>query len=211
MKVEMLKKTADIFAKLAVTSSDLLEKAAAEKDPSKRDLYIGIAAYELRKYEEAIESLKNSYKSSKSGEAAARLAMCYFRLDDFNGMKIWSEAALETNPDGQMKALVAKNMISYASLAAIASFGLGEVEPASEFANKALSIDAGDLSATDILVRSNLVKGEENKAQEVAMEFGLEPQFETLRESWNLDRLILDGTGKLPSFYRSGFMASERA
>ena len=130
----------DLLPRAAEVSENFLELASEASDPSQQAYFMGMAAYESKDFDSAREFLTQSYEMKAEAETAARLAMCSYRLTDYQSAEHWIDIALANNPNGSFRAYVLDFEVAYLSMRALIQAHLGRANHALKEAEKAIAM-----------------------------------------------------------------------
>jgi len=150
-----MKKIFDQIESLELTLQvvkDLLDDSNKEE----HNYCMGMAAYELKFFDDAVQLLQDSFRSSPSAETAIRLAMSNLSLDSYLESEKWVDKALEIDDAGSFKALVLGSEHAYLSVKARIKYETGFLELAMRLAEAALTIVPNDIMSLTIMGKISL-------------------------------------------------------
>lgn len=162
--MEHLRHASDVFTKAAEISRDLIEQAERNGLNTGQGNYCaGLAAYELRLYDDAIEYLRNALGYEESAEIMARLSMCYWRKHDLIEAEAWILKAIESDTKGMISTKITKREIPYLAIYAAILLDRGRVEEAIAAANSAEKVNDRDPTALHVRATAMLLKNDYDK------------------------------------------------
>jgi tetratricopeptide (TPR) repeat protein len=187
----------------AVEVAQRLLANAERAAPDERDALIGQAMYQLQEYWPAVEHLLVSYRRRSSAETAARLATCYWRVNDLESARRWINKAIKLEPKGRLKTLIAQTRPLFISVLAEIHLAAGDLDSAQSTASAALGLDGKDVSALHVLATVHAARGNTEDAMEMldrAIEVA--PPFiaQHLSEQQEATRSLLEANVRLQPF-----------
>ncbi len=176
----------ETFARASRVANDLLQRAAAEEiGEDQRAFLVGMAAYEVRDYSVALDHLLKSFALENAAETAARIAMCYLRLENGEQTEAWAQRAEQLCPKGSFKTLLYEREVQFTSIISAAYLLQGYVIEAEAYAVAAQSRNPADLLASAVLAKTLLAQGKMQEAQRLASASVLSKEDATLIKAFS--------------------------
>jgi tetratricopeptide (TPR) repeat protein len=164
--LDRVKQAANILDAAAKFAKKSLRLSAEATSPFEQSWYAGVAAYEVREYDAAVDFLSTAYQLKSDAQVAAQLGMCYWRINDFPNSEIWIKTAIASEPKGMHQANLLNEQVSFLALYSAIQLAQGKVEAASRSVDAALAANNEPLS---IRVKAHvlLAKGQGREALEL--------------------------------------------
>jgi tetratricopeptide (TPR) repeat protein len=166
---DRLKVQQEFFSRIAETSARLLSDTDnMTPDSAEYHRNRGLAAYVLTEYKIARDHLTAAFMLETSADTAARLSMCYWRLNELIQAAEWIDKALALDPNGVLIPNILSTRPTYRAISAGIQFQLGNIDLAFQLADVALKHEAHDIVALSVLTNVNLLRGEIDEALALA-------------------------------------------
>ncbi len=152
--LEQVRRAAEMLDAAAKFAKKSLKQSDKATSPLDQSWYAGLAAYEVREYDVAVEFLSTAYQLSPEARVASQLAMCFWRENDFPNAEMWMKQAISIEPDGFHDALLLNDKVSYLALYAAIQLAQGKVDAAGQSVDASL---ARKMESLSIRVKSHVL------------------------------------------------------
>lgn len=136
--------------------------------PGAGDFWLGMAAYEMKEYELALEHLLESSRLAPQPETHARISLALWRLGRLDEAVQWIEKARDQQPNGTVLAHCIGTTSSFDSILAAIELERGNAGHSLEAAMRALSTNSTDALALLAKAGALFLRSDYQEAQRAA-------------------------------------------